>query len=110
MHADKTQPQRARALADFKSGKVRVLVATDIAQRGLDISGITHVVNYDVPQQAEDYVHRIGRTGRAAKEGDAFTFMAPDEIAMVRLIEKVIGQPIPRISVPGFDFGTVAAD
>ncbi len=110
MHADKTQPQRTRALEDFKSGKVRVLVATDIAQRGLDISGITHVVNYDVPQQAEDYVHRIGRTGRAAKEGDAFTFMAPDEIAMVRQIERVIGQPIPRISVPGFDFGTVAAD
>src|SRR5262245_35379680 len=110
MHADKTQPQRTRALEDFKTGKVRVLVATDIAQRGLDISGITHVVNYDVPQQAEDYVHRIGRTGRAAKEGDAFTFMAPDEIAMVRLIERVIGQPIPRISVPGFDFGTEAAD
>lgn len=110
MHADKTQPQRTRALEDFKTGKVRVLVATDIAQRGLDISGITHVINYDVPQQAEDYVHRIGRTGRAAKEGDAFTFMAPDEIAMVKSIERVIGQPIPRISVPGFDFGTVAAD
>jgi ATP-dependent RNA helicase RhlE len=110
MHADKTQPQRTRALEDFKSGKVRVLVATDIAQRGLDITGITHVVNYDVPQQAEDYVHRIGRTGRAAKEGDAFTFMSPDEIAMVRQIERVIGQPIPRISVPGYDFGTVAAD
>jgi ATP-dependent RNA helicase RhlE len=110
MHADKTQPQRIRALEDFRAGKVRVLVATDIAQRGLDISGITHVINYDVPQQAEDYVHRIGRTGRAAKEGDAFTFMAPDEIAMVKSIERVIGQPIPRISVPGFDFGTVAAD
>src|SRR6266516_3544545 len=81
MHADKTQPQRTKALQDFKSGKVRVLVATDIAQRGLDISGITHVVNYDVPQPAEDSVHRIGRTGRAHKEGDAFTFMAPDEIA-----------------------------
>jgi ATP-dependent RNA helicase RhlE len=106
MHADKTQPQRVRALEDFKSGKVRVLIATDIAQRGLDISGITHVINYDVPQQAEDYVHRIGRTGRAAKEGDAFTFMAPDEIAMVRTIERVIGQEIPRISVPGFDFGS----
>ena len=110
MHADKTQPQRTRALEDFRSGRVRVLVATDIAQRGLDISGITHVINYDVPQQAEDYVHRIGRTGRAANEGDAFTFMAPDEIAMVRTIERVIGQEIPRISVPGFDFGTVAAD
>jgi ATP-dependent RNA helicase RhlE len=110
MHADKTQPQRMRALEDFRAGRVRVLVATDIAQRGLDISGITHVVNYDVPQQAEDYVHRIGRTGRAAADGDAFTFMAPDEIAMVRTIERVIGQEIPRISVPGFDFGTVAAD
>jgi ATP-dependent RNA helicase RhlE len=110
MHADKTQPQRTKALQDFKSGKVRVLVATDIAQRGLDISGITHVINYDVPQQAEDYVHRIGRTGRAAKEGDAFTFMSPDEIAMVKSIERVIGQPIPRISVAGYDFGTVAAD
>jgi ATP-dependent RNA helicase RhlE len=110
MHADKTQPQRTRALEDFKSGRVRVLVATDIAQRGLDISGITHVINYDVPQQAEDYVHRIGRTGRAASEGDAFTFMAPDEIAMVRTVERMIGQTIPRISVPGYDFGTVAAD
>jgi len=110
MHADKSQVQRMRALQDFKDGKISVLVATDIAQRGLDISGITHVINYDVPQQAEDYVHRIGRTGRAAKEGDAYTFMAPDEIAMVRTIERVIGQPIPRISVPGYDFGTVAAD
>jgi ATP-dependent RNA helicase RhlE len=110
MHADKTQPQRTKALHDFKTGKVRVLVATDIAQRGLDISGITHVINYDVPQQAEDYVHRIGRTGRAAREGDAFTFMAPDEIAMVKQIERIVGQQIPRISVPGYDFGTVAAD
>ena len=110
MHADKSQAQRMRALEDFKSGQIRVLVATDIAQRGLDISGISHVINYDVPQQAEDYIHRIGRTGRAAASGDAYTFMAPDEIAMVRTIEHVIGQPIPRISVPGYDFGTVAAD
>jgi ATP-dependent RNA helicase RhlE len=83
---------------------VRVLVATDIAQRGLDVSGISHVINYDVPEQAEDYVHRIGRTGRAAATGDAYTFMAPDEIATVRLIERVIGQEIPRISVPGYTF------
>ena len=110
MHSDKSQVQRMRALEDFKSGAIRVLVATDIAQRGLDISGITHVINYDVPQEAEDYVHRIGRTGRAAATGDAFTFMAPDEISMVRTIERIIGQKIPRISVPGFDFGTVAAD
>jgi ATP-dependent RNA helicase RhlE len=110
MHADKSQSQRTQALDGFKSGSIRVLVATDIAQRGLDISGITHVINYDVPQQPEDYVHRIGRTGRAAATGDAYTFMSPDEIAMVRTIERVIGQQIPRISVPGFDFGTVAAD
>jgi ATP-dependent RNA helicase RhlE len=110
LHADKTQAQRTNALADFRAGKTRVLVATDIAQRGLDITHITHVISYDVPQQPEDYVHRIGRTGRASREGDAFTFMAPDEIAMVRTIEAVIGQPIPRVSVPGYDFGTVAAD
>jgi ATP-dependent RNA helicase RhlE len=110
MHADKTQAQRMKALEGFKDGSIRVLVATDIAQRGLDVSGITHVINYDVPQQPEDYVHRIGRTGRAATTGDAFTFMDADEIGMVRTIERVIGQQIPRISVPGYDFGTVAAD
>jgi ATP-dependent RNA helicase RhlE len=106
LHADKTQAQRTKALDDFRAGRIRVLVATDIAQRGLDISHITHVISYDVPQQPEDYVHRIGRTGRASREGDAFTFMSPDEIAMVRTIESVIGQPIPRVSVPGYDFGT----
>ena len=106
MHGDKAQAQRTKALDDFRAGKLRVLVATDIAQRGLDISHITHVISYDVPQEPEDYVHRIGRTGRAEREGDAFTFMAPDEIAMVRRIEGVIGQPIPRVSVPGYDFGT----
>ena len=106
LHADKSQGQREQALARFKAGTTKILVATDIAQRGLDISGITHVINYDVPQQAEDYVHRIGRTGRAAKEGDAFTFMCADEIGMVRTVERVIGQEIPRISVSGFDFGT----
>ncbi len=106
MHADKTQGQRTKALEDFKNGKLRVLVATDIAQRGLDISGISHVINFDVPQQAEDYVHRIGRTGRAASTGDAYTFMCADEIAMVKTIERMIGQPIPRISMPGYDFGT----
>lgn len=107
MHADKSQNERTRALEDFKAGKIRVLVATDIAQRGLDISGISHVINYDVPQQPEDYVHRIGRTGRAAASGDAFTFMSPDEISTVRAIERTIGKQIPRISVPGFDFGSV---
>jgi ATP-dependent RNA helicase RhlE len=106
LHADKTQVQRTQALEDFKSGKINVLVATDIAQRGLDISGISHVINYDVPQDVEDYIHRIGRTGRAAASGDAFTFMSADEISVVRLIERVLGAPIPRVSVAGFDFGT----
>jgi ATP-dependent RNA helicase RhlE len=106
MHADKSQQQRMQALEDFRKGKLRVLVATDIAQRGLDINGITHVINYDVPQQAEDYVHRIGRTGRAAATGDAYTLMSGDEIAMVRTIERTIGQDIPRVSIAGFDFGT----
>ncbi|MDQ2765839.1 MAG: DEAD/DEAH box helicase [Gemmatimonadota bacterium] len=110
MHSEKSQGQRTDALDQFKKGTIRVLVATDIAQRGLDIAGISHVINYDVPAQAEDYVHRIGRTGRAAATGDAFTFMAADEISMVRLIERTLGQPIPRISVPGYDFGTVALD
>jgi ATP-dependent RNA helicase RhlE len=110
MHGDKTQVQRVQALEQFRSGEIKVLVATDIAQRGLDVTGITHVINYDVPEQVEDYVHRIGRTGRAAATGDAYTFMAPDEIAMVRLIERVTGLEIPRISVPGYDFGTIAAD
>jgi len=110
LHADKSQEQRTQALERFKAGEIAVLVATDIAQRGLDISGITHVINYDVPQAPDDYVHRIGRTGRAAASGDAYTFMAPDEIATVRLIEHVIGQRIPRVSVPGYDFGTVSAE
>jgi ATP-dependent RNA helicase RhlE len=107
LHADKGQAQRERALSEFKAGIARVLVATDIAQRGLDISGITHVINFDVPQQPEDYVHRIGRTGRAAASGDAITFMSADEIGTVRLIERVLGQEIPRISMPGYDFGSV---
>ncbi len=110
MHSEKSQGQRTDALDQFKKGTIRVLVATDIAQRGLDIAGISHVINYDVPAQAEDYVHRIGRTGRAAATGDAFTFMAADEISMVRLIERTLGTPIPRISVPGYDFGTVAVE
>ena len=80
----------------------------DIAQRGLDISHISHVINFDVPQQAEDYVHRIGRTGRAAKTGDAFTFMCADAIGMVRTIERMRGKAMPRTSVPGIGFGSAA--
>jgi len=106
LHADRSQQERTDALAAFRKGAVRVLVATDIAQRGLDVTHITHVINFDVPHQPDDYVHRIGRTGRAAKTGDAFTFMCADEIAMVRTIERMLGESIPRVSVPGFDFGT----
>lgn len=110
MHADKGQKERMDALQQFRIGKIRVLVATDIAQRGLDIAGISHVVNYDVPSRPEDYVHRIGRTGRAAATGDAYTFMCADEIPMVRTIERLLGTPIPRISVPGYDFGSGPAE
>ena len=110
MHGDRNMKQRMKALEAFDEGHIRVLVATDVAQRGLDIEGISHVINYDVPQDPEDYVHRIGRTGRAAATGDAFTFMDADEIGMVRTIERIIGQQIPRISVAGYDFGTIAAD
>jgi ATP-dependent RNA helicase RhlE len=81
-------------------------VATDVAGRGIHVTDIAYVINYDIPYDAEDYVHRIGRTGRAAATGDAYTFMCADEIAMVKSIERIVGKPIPRISVPGYDFGT----
>ena len=104
LHGDKDMKQRGRALAEFAAGKVQVLVATDVAQRGLDIEGISHVVNYDVPRNPEDYVHRIGRTGRAGAEGTAVTFMSGGELAAVKDIERVIGSKLPRISLPGFDY------
>ncbi len=103
IHSDRTQGQRQRALADFKSGKVRVLVATDIAARGIDVDGISHVINFDTPNQAEDYIHRIGRTGRAENTGLALTFVAPDEVAYVRTISKVTGNQISRNLYPGFE-------
>src|SRR2546423_1067513 len=108
MHADKSQGERTRALDDFKAGQVHRTFVLGIGQSGRDRSGLRYVINYDVPQQPEDYVHRIGRTGRAPATGDAYTFMSPDEISMVRAIERTIGQQIPRISVPGYDFGTTA--
>ena len=104
LHGDKDMKQRRRALDEFANGKVQVLVATDVAQRGLDIEGISHVVNYDVPRNPEDYVHRIGRTGRAGAEGTAVTFMTGGELAAVADIERVIGKKLPRISVEGFDY------
>ena len=105
IHGNRTQGQREQALDRFRDGKVQVLVATDIAARGLDIDDITHVINYDVPQTAEDYVHRIGRTGRAQAVGDAFTMVAFEEAAAMQEIEKSLGQALPRVIRPDFDYG-----
>lgn len=96
LHSNKTQGQRLKALKDFKSGAVRVLVATDIAARGIDVVGISHVVNFDFPPQPEDYVHRIGRTGRAQAIGDALSFVTPDDESALRAVERFIGRGIPR--------------
>ncbi|MGH9847116.1 MAG: DEAD/DEAH box helicase [Blastocatellia bacterium] len=102
IHADRTQPQRDAALRGFKDGRTRVLVATDIAARGIDVESITHVINFDIPDAPDDYVHRIGRTGRAGNAGHAMTLMTPiDEITMSQ-IEKTTGQQVERIVVPGF--------
>ena len=104
MHADRSQTERAEALAGFKSGKYSVMVATDIASRGLDIRGVTHVINYNVPEHAEDYVHRIGRTGRASAEGEAFTLYSPDEMHHLQQIEQLLGRPIERRKLEGFRY------
>ena len=96
--------QRTQALEDFKSGKINVLVATDIAQRGLDIAGISHVINYDVPAQPEDYVHRIGRTGRALHTGDAFTLVTEEDVRDARSIERYMGVGVERKKLEGFPY------
>ncbi|MDB5026861.1 MAG: helicase, superfamily [Candidatus Eremiobacteraeota bacterium] len=100
IHGDRSQAQRTRALADFKRGKLRVLVATDVAARGIDIVDLGHVVNYDVPMVPEDYVHRVGRTARAEQTGDAITFVSRDEERLFRDIEKAVGRRIDRSKVP----------
>ena len=104
LHSNRSQSQRTQALAAFKSGRCRVLVATDIAARGIDVEAISHVINFDFPMHAEDYVHRIGRTGRAQAEGDAISFVTPDDEGSVRDLEKMIGRRIPRKTVQGFDY------
>ena len=108
LHGDRTQGQRERALADLKRGRVQVLVATDIASRGIDVEDISHVINYDVPHTPEDYVHRIGRTGRVDAVGDAFTLMSPEERSDVVAIERFLGRSIPRVQVPDFDYKRAA--
>jgi ATP-dependent RNA helicase RhlE len=104
LHSNRSQNQRLKALKDFKSGAVRVLVATDIAARGIDVDGISHVVNYDFPMHVEDYVHRIGRTGRAQAVGDAISFVTPEDHGELRALERFIGRGIVRKKAEGFNY------
>ncbi|HEU4343918.1 MAG TPA: DEAD/DEAH box helicase [Candidatus Binatia bacterium] len=104
LHSNRTQRQREEALNGFRNGRYEVMVATDIAARGLDIEAISHVINFDVPHHPEDYVHRIGRTGRALSVGDAFTIMTGEDIQEVGAVERFIGQKIPRVKLEGFEY------
>ena len=104
IHGNRSQAQRTQALAGLKAGKVPVLVATDIAARGIDVQELSHVVNFDVPNCPEDYVHRVGRTARAEATGDAFLFVSPEEESNVARIERAIGRRLPRVTLPGFDY------
>jgi ATP-dependent RNA helicase RhlE len=104
LHSNRTQREREQALEGFRSGKFEALVATDIAARGLDIAEVSHVINYDVPQHPEDYIHRIGRTGRAEHSGDAFTIMTAEDSSHVFAIERFISQKIPRVKLENFDY------
>ena len=104
IHGNRSQAQRTDALAGFKSGQYRVLVATDIAARGIDVEALGHVVNFDVPVAAEDYIHRVGRTARAELTGEAFTFVSRDEEAELKAIERAIGKALPRVTLPNFDY------
>ena len=110
IHGNRSQAQRTQALAGFKSGKYRVLVATDIAARGIDVEALSHVINFDVPNVPEDYIHRVGRTARAEMTGDAFTFVSPEEQTELAAIERAIGKRLPRITVPGFDYSKAPAE
>jgi ATP-dependent RNA helicase RhlE len=104
IHGNRSQAQRTDALDGFKAGRYRVLVATDIAARGIDVEALGHVVNFDVPALSEDYIHRVGRTARAEMTGEAFTFLAPDEGDDLRAIERAIGKALPRVTLPDFDY------
>jgi len=109
IHGNRSQGQRTQALAGFKSGRYPVLVATDIAARGIDVEALSHVINFDVPAAPDDYIHRVGRTGRAELTGDAFTFVSPDEESDLRDIERAVHKTLPRVTLPDFDYKGSAA-
>jgi ATP-dependent RNA helicase RhlE len=110
IHGNRTQAQRMAALAGFKAGSFRVLVATDIAARGIDVTALSHVVNFDVPNVPEDYIHRVGRTARAETTGDAITFVAPEEESDLRVIERALGRRLERTRLEGFDYAKRPAE
>ena len=104
LHSNRSQSQRQAALSGFKSGQFQIMVATDIAARGLDVESISHVINFDMPDTADAYIHRIGRTGRAERTGDAFTLVTPDDTDMIRILEKIMGGPLTRETLQDFDY------
>jgi ATP-dependent RNA helicase RhlE len=108
LHSNRTQGQREQALRGFKTGHFRIMVATDIAARGLDIDSISHVINYDMPDTADAYIHRIGRTGRAQRTGDAFTLVTPEDNEMIRALERIMRQPLKRETLSDFDYSLPA--
>jgi ATP-dependent RNA helicase RhlE len=110
IHGNRSQSARTDALAGFKSGKYQVLVATDIVARGIDVEALEHVVNFDVPHQPEDYIHRVGRTARADAVGEAYTLVSPEEEGDLRAIERAVGKPIRRVTIPGFDYNARPAE
>jgi ATP-dependent RNA helicase RhlE len=108
LHSNRTQGQRESALQGFKTGHFQIMVATDIAARGLDIEGISHVINYDMPDTADAYIHRIGRTGRAKRTGDAFTLVTPEDAEMIRKLERIMRGPIEKITFEDFNYSVPA--
>ena len=108
LHGDRSQGQRTSALKGFKDGRHQIMVATDIAARGLDVESISHVINYDMPDTADAYIHRIGRTGRAQRTGDAFTLVTPEDNDMIRILERIMGSPLKRETLEGFDYTAAA--
>jgi len=110
IHGNRSQSQRTAALAGFKAGSHRILVATDIVARGIDVEELGHVINFDVPADPDSYVHRVGRTARAEATGDAFTFVSPDEESDLRQIGRILGKSLPRVTVPGFDYSVKSGE